>query len=56
MRLVDRSLPGWSIKRLFNLLIGGRAKDDMAAVEALAAMPVLAGAWRERARKLAGIA
>jgi MOSC domain-containing protein YiiM len=55
MRLVDRSLPDWSIRRLFHLLIGGGAKGDMAAVRALAAMPVLADAWRERARKLAGV-
>lgn len=53
MRLVDRSLPEWSIRRLFHLLIGGGAKGDMAAVRALAEMPVLADAWRERAWKLA---
>lgn len=53
MRLIDRSLPDWSIRRLFHLLIGGGAKGDMAAVRALAGMPVLADAWRERARKLA---
>ena len=53
MRLVDRSQPDWSIRRLFHLLIGGGAKGDMAAVRALVEMPVLADAWRERARKLA---
>ena len=54
MRLVDRNLPDWSIRRLFHLLIGGGAKGDRAAVRVLAEMPVLADAWRKRARTLAG--
>lgn len=54
MRLIERNLPEWSVARLFHLLIGGGAKGDMAAVQALAQMPVLAEAWRERARKLVG--
>lgn len=54
MRLVERAWQEWSVARLFHLLIGGGAKGDMAAVRALAEMPVLAGAWRERARKLVG--
>lgn len=53
MDLVDRPLPDWSIARVFHLLIGGGHKADPAAVRALTDMPVLAEAWRERARKLA---
>ena len=54
MALLDRPLPDWSIARVFRLLIGGGHKADPDAVRALAQMPVLAEAWRERARKLAG--
>lgn len=54
MALVERSHPEWTVARLFHLLIGGGAKADMMAVRALAEMPVLAQAWRERAAKLAG--
>lgn len=54
MRLVERVCPDWSVKRLFHVLIGGGAKEDRAAVRALAGMPVLAEAWRARARKLTG--
>lgn len=52
MALVERSLPEWTVARLFHLLIGGGAKSDMAAVRALTNMPVLAQAWRDRAAKL----
>ena len=54
MDLLDRPWPDWSIARVFRLLIGGGHKADSQAVRALADMPVLAEAWRERARKLAG--
>lgn len=53
MELLDRPLPDWSIERVFRLLIGGGHKKDPDAVHALADMPVLAEAWRDRARKLA---
>lgn len=53
MALLDRPLPDWSIERVFRLLIGGGHKADPDAVRALADMPLLAEAWRERARKLA---
>jgi MOSC domain-containing protein YiiM len=53
MELLERPLPQWSIARLFRLLIGGGHKDEPDAVRALADMPVLAEAWRDRARKLA---
>ena len=53
MKLLERPLPQWSIARLFRLLIGGGHKGEPDAVRALADMPVLAEAWRDRARKLA---
>ncbi|WP_022683244.1 MOSC domain-containing protein [Sphingobium bisphenolivorans] len=53
MTLTARPLPQWPIARVFRLLIGGRHKTEPEAVRALAAMPVLAEAWRDRARKLA---
>ncbi|WP_416464080.1 MOSC domain-containing protein [Sphingomonas sp. VDB2] len=53
MDLLDRPLPDWSIARIFQLLIAGGHKRDPDAVCALADMPLLAEAWRERARKLA---
>lgn len=52
MPLLDRPHPQWSVARIFRLLIGGGHKGEPEAVRALAAMPVLADAWRERARKL----
>ena len=53
MDLLERPLPDWSIARVFALLIGGGHKRDPEGVHDLAAMTVLAAAWRERARKLA---
>lgn len=53
MTLIERPLPDWSIARVFELLIGGGHKKDRSAVLTLANTPVLAEAWRERARKLA---
>ncbi len=54
MSLLERPYPQWSAARVFHLLIGGGHRTDPAAVRALAAMPVLAEAWRGRAEKLAG--
>ncbi|CAM8630780.1 MULTISPECIES: MOSC domain-containing protein [Sphingobium] len=53
MELLERPLPGWSIARIFQLLIAGGHRNEPDAVRALANMPLLAEAWRERARKLA---
>jgi MOSC domain-containing protein YiiM len=53
MELLERPLPDWSIARIFQLLIAGGHRSDSDAVRALADMPLLAEAWRERARKLA---
>lgn len=54
MLLLERPSPEWTVARLFGLLIGGGAKTDMAAIKAVADMPLLAEAWRSRARKLIG--
>lgn len=54
MALIDRPQPEWTVERVFRLLIGGGHKAEPAAVRELAAMPLLAEAWRERAAKLAG--
>jgi len=54
MRLTERGLPKWTIDRVFRLLIGGGHRDEPEAVEALAQLPALAKAWRQRAEKLAG--
>lgn len=54
MDLLERPLPDWPIARVFRLLIGGGHKAEPDAVRALAEMPVLAEAWRDRARKLLG--
>ena len=55
MDLLDRPLPDWTMERVFHLLIGGGHKGDPDGVRTLAGMPVLAEAWRGRARKLAGM-
>ena len=53
MELTERPLPEWTVERVFRLLIGGGYKKDPAAVRELAAMEVLAEAWRSRASNLA---
>lgn len=52
MTLIDRPLPDWDMARVFRLLIGGGHRHEREVVRALAGMPVLAEAWRDRARKL----
>lgn len=52
MALLERPLPDWPVARVFRLLIAGGHKRDREAVKALAAMPVLADVWRERAYQL----
>ena len=47
--LVERSLPEWTVARTFALIVGGEGKRDPAALRALADMPVLAAAWRDKA-------
>jgi len=50
--LIERSLPEWTVKRVFGLLIGGDHKMDPSALVALAAMELLHDGWRNRAAEL----
>lgn len=54
LQRVERGLSAWPVSRLFHMLIGGGHKADRAALEELAALPVLAEDWRRRARELLG--
>ena len=51
--LVDRPLPQWDMARVFDLVVAGGHKRDPEGLAALAALPVLAEAWRQRAIDLA---
>ena len=52
IELIDRPLPGWTVKRVFGLLIGGDYQKDRAALKELAAMALLHSGWRNRAAEL----
>lgn len=52
MNLLERPRPEWTVERVFGLLIAGGHRGDPAAVRELAALPLLADAWRARAMKL----
>ena len=52
IELIERPLPGWTVKRVFGLLIGGDHKRDPAALKALIAMELLHSGWRTRAVEL----
>lgn len=52
LELVARPLPDWTIARLFDVLVAGGHKREAAMLPMLAALPVLAEAWRWRARSL----
>ena len=52
--LVERPLPEWTVRRVFDLLIAGQHKSDRAALKALSGMDLLFAGWRERAAQLMG--
>lgn len=52
LELVERPRPEWTVARVFALLIGGGHRADPAALPALAAEPLLAENWRQRAMRL----
>lgn len=52
LELVDRGGSDWTLPRVFDLLVAGGHKSDPVAVAALAALPALATAWRDRAAQL----
>lgn len=55
LELVDRPNPGWTVERVFGLLIAGDHKRDRASLEALGQVNALAEPWmRRRAALLAG--
>ena len=52
LTLVERGLEAWPVSSLFHVLIGGGHKADRGVLPELAALPVLAAAWRQRAEDL----
>jgi len=54
LTLVERGLCEWPLAQLFAVLIGDKTERDPASLRDLAALPVLAEAWRQRARDLLG--
>ena len=51
MSLLDRPQPEWTVARVFGLLVGGDHKREPEALRTLAALDVLAEAWRKIARE-----
>jgi len=49
--LIDRPFPDWTARRVFDLLVGGKHKEDRAALAFLSDMDVLFEGWRARARQ-----
>ena len=47
LTLVDRRLPEWTVRRVFDLIVAGKNKNDKAAFRALAEMDVLFDGWRK---------
>jgi len=47
LTLVDRTLPEWTVRRVFDLIVAGKNKNDKAAFRALAEMDVLFDGWRK---------
>lgn len=54
LMLVERGLSDWTLARLFSVLIAKNPRRDPAELRELAMLPVLAEAWRRRARELLG--
>jgi MOSC domain-containing protein YiiM len=52
LTLESRTLPNWTVKRVFGLLIAGDHRLDPAALKELAAMDLLFEGWRMRALDL----
>ncbi|RJT25508.1 MOSC domain-containing protein [Chakrabartia godavariana] len=47
LTLVERPLPDWSVRRVFDLIVAGKPRGDKAAFRALADMDVLFDGWRK---------
>ncbi|MDE8653990.1 MOSC domain-containing protein [Novosphingobium album (ex Liu et al. 2023)] len=52
--LVDRPHEGWTVRRVFGLLIAGEHKRDRAGLAALTAVEPLADPWKRRLAQLLG--
>ena len=52
LTLVERGLGAWPLSHLFTVLISDKSQREPATLHELAALPVLAQAWRQRAREL----
>lgn len=47
LTLLERPLPDWTVRRVFDLIVAGKHKDDKAAFRVLADMDVLFEGWRK---------
>ena len=54
LTLIERGLAAWPLACLFDVLIGDKSKRSPANLRELTTLPVLAEAWRLRARQLLG--
>ncbi|MFS0848387.1 MOSC domain-containing protein [Novosphingobium panipatense] len=52
LALVERPYPGWSVLRVFGLLIAGEHRHDRPGLEALGSVVALAEPWMRRREKL----
>lgn len=52
LELVERGHEGWSVERVFRLLLPGKPQHDGDEIRELLDLPALAEAWKARARKL----
>ncbi|OCC23214.1 molybdenum cofactor biosysynthesis protein [Croceicoccus estronivorus] len=54
LELVERGHEGWSVERVFRLLLPGKPARDGNEIRELAGLSALADVWKARARKLLG--
>lgn len=52
LEMTERTHEGWSVERVFRILIGGGHKQEPEALSVLAQLPALADVWKKRAGKL----
>lgn len=54
LELVERRHEGWTVERVFRLLLGGKRQGDEADIRAVVQFPELAGSWKQRAFRILG--
>ena len=54
LELLERGNEGWTLERVFHLILPGNPERDGDEIRALLALPALAEAWKARARSLLG--